>query len=98
MEGSAIPSSGGDLFVVLSALDHFARRQKVLTAADVIALVGRTELRDASVFWDAEERADLLAELRSRGFRIEFEPGGLVAIPPQRVSDGPLTPGTASRA
>jgi len=98
MEGSAAPSSGGERFVVLSALDLIARRQKVLAAADVITLAGRTVLRDASVFWDPEERADLLAELRSRGFQIEFEAGGLVASPPQCVSDGPLTSGAASSA
>lgn len=83
MERTSSRNPSDDPFSLLSGLDLYARRQKIMNAADVVALAGRVRLPDALNLWDAEEHAELLAELRSRGFRIDFEPGGVFASLPQ---------------
>lgn len=83
MDHTSPLSLSDDPFSLLSGLDLYARRQKILNAANVVALASKARLPDVLNSWDAEEHAELLALLRSRGFRIEFEPGGVFASLPQ---------------
>jgi len=83
MDHTAPLNPSDETLFLLSGLDLYARRQKIRNAANVVALAGRVRLPDALNSWDAEEHAELLAELRSRGFRIDFEPGGVFASLPQ---------------